>query len=294
MELPDDNAPTIPNRPVGPMSPPAGSPYDWMGEAAPLAPPPMPPLRQEGRPPRWDILSAAPAPGRAKNLSGFGIGFGVALVLLAVMALGLAGYLAFTAGPQSSTANNRTPPTATLAPNAPTPTLTATATPLPGIDPATAVNLVKNWYTFISNKQYSQAYSLLSADLQKQQTETQFAQQWNNTLSVTPENDITGTPEPDKSVVVTYHYQQLLMNSPDAVEYQAQATVNYDKGQLAITQLTKERIAATPTPVVTPTATPLPSGTPGPGTPTSTPTKAGTPTATPKAPTPTATPTQGP
>ena len=294
MFQPDENAPTVPNRPIGRNGPADLSPYDWMGEAAPLARPPEPPLVQEGQPPRWEVPPPAKPARQGMNMQGFGIGFAVALVILAIMALGLALYVAFTpASPVATTPAKA--PTQTLPPNSPTYTPTATATALPSIDPTSAQALVTQFYSAINNTQYQQAYNSLSTDLKKKQTLQSFTQQWQNMTVTLTDGGTTTTPGPDKGDTVVVQYQQAPTNGGNAESVQqflATVIVNYDaNGQIAITSIATQKQETTPTPISQPSPTPTVdpgSLTPSPA-PTTPVTPVITPTTKPKGPTPTPT-----
>ncbi len=285
MSMPDENAPTLPNRPDARR--PAGeiSPFIWEEDAAPLPAPPAPPISQVGQPPRWDVPPPPKAPRQGGNLRGFGVGFGIALVILAVMALGLALYVSLS--PSTPAMNNGS--VATYQPTGVKGQPTLTATPLVPISADLAVSLVKQFYTSINSAQYQQAYSLLSSGLQQQQTEQQFAQTWKNTLSVTLQDPITPTSGPGNAVTITTTYQQVLNDSAATTkQFTLTIVVDYDnKAQPRISKLTKQEVAL-PTPVPTVTATAAPQATPT--VPTTTTTPQATPATTPTAGTGTATP----
>ncbi len=259
MSMPDENAPTLPNRPDARMPAGEASPFLWEEDAAPLPAPPAPPISQVGQPPRWDVPPPPKAPRQGGSLRGFGVGLGIALVILAVMALGLALYVSLS--PATPTAQNGSGATAqsTSVNSQPTPTVT----PLAPISTDLAVSLVKQFYTSINSAQYQQAYSLLSSGLQQQQTEQQFAQTWKNTLSVTLQDPITPTTGPGKAVTITATYQQVLNDSAATTkQFTITIVVDYDnKAQPRITQLSKQEVAL-PTPVPTVTVTVAPPVTP--------------------------------
>src|SRR5271165_119046 len=111
MNVPDENAPTLPNRPVPAVPPQRRGSGPVSDEDS-----------TSGKPPRWNVPPAPKAPGVATpNLQSFGIGFGIALVVLALMALGLALFLAFNGAPTTSAVAQATA-TATTKPGEPSPT----------------------------------------------------------------------------------------------------------------------------------------------------------------------------
>jgi hypothetical protein len=266
--LPDDNSPTVPNRAV----PPAGQP-------APAAETPAQPpyLDSSGKAPLWQVArpqgQAGTTDTTGPRIGGFGLGFAISLAVLAVMALVLVLVL-------NSHNNNglvgevpTQPPTATVTPNAQTPT----ATPPPPVTTSAATSITTQFYTDISSQSFQAAYNLLGTDLQSSQNFGQFQQQWQNTQSLTvDQTSITANANADGSVTVSLNYTQVLNDNSSSV-VQAKARVAYDnQGNLRITALNLTATQNTPTPQVT--DTPIPTATPS-----DTPTATSSPTATPTA-----------
>ena len=267
--MPDDNAPTIPNRPA--LSP-----------GQPDAPGNLPPAsRAGGNQPVWQVPRAS-GPGNAKgaNLGGFGLGFGIALVVLAAMALVLV--VALTVNGKTGALGAVPTATATATPTQSPPQ--PTSTPLAAITKDIATGFVTQFYTDINSKSYQNAYNLLGSNLQASQNYGQFKQQWQDTQSSVDTADITVTPVGDGSgdvtVVVSYSLTQSNNGTITSSQNQATLTVGYEQGSLHILALNVTSVQATPTPIATatPTPTPVPTDTPTPAaSPTDTPTATSTP-----------------
>lgn len=280
---PDDNAPTVPNSAI----PPAGAPPG----AAPSPPPATPFIDDRGKAPVWQTAKP-PAVARPAGpmLGNVGLGFAIALFVLAVMVIGLIIALNVRGnnGARLGEVPTSTPsPTATQNPQTPT----ATALP-PAPSLAQAKTLVTNFYAFIAQQQYQGAYNLLSSQYQSQTSLQQFQQQWQNVQSIqVDQSSLTAKPDGGDStkVDVSVNYSQTNNDSSQAL-VQATLVVGYDQNNLRILSISASSTPATATPQ--PTQTPQPTNTPGPTpTPPATDTPQPTGTATD---TPTATATTGP
>lgn len=283
--MPDDNAPTVPNRAALPPNQPNVS-----GGLPPA--PDNTFIDDRGKAPVWQVAQPqGQAAATGSSLGGFGLGFGIALVVLAVMALGLVLALNVknnSGGVLGAAATNTPTATATSNPASPT------ATIVPVITTNAATGIVTQFYTYIGSQSLQQAFNLLGSNLQAPGL-NQFKQQWQNTQSLTLAPNLVVTPLNDGSgaVDVTANYALVQMDNGNQTASQNVAIlkVGFEQGTLHILAINVNSTQATPTPQVTatpqPTPTPQVTDTPTP-TPTATPT-AGTPTATP-----TATPTPGP
>jgi hypothetical protein len=254
---PDDNAPTIPNRPVPPP-----------GQGAPPPPPQTGYIEAGGRPPLWqpDQTGQSPAASSAASLNGFGLGFAIALAVLAVMVLGLIIALNYHSnqGNGGLGAVPTSTPLATPTPNV----LTPTATGVPPITAGIAEGVITQFYTNISSTEYQSAYNLLSSNLQSQQSVQQFQQQWQTIQLITVDpNSFRPTPNSDGSMTLDYSYETVQNGSsqPPSSLFQATANIGYDQGNLRILALTTTQQQATPTPQPSPTSGPTPSPFPTPG-----------------------------
>jgi hypothetical protein len=273
---PDDNAPTVPNSAI----PPAGAPP---GSASPPGAAPMPPapafIDDRGKAPVWQTAKTPVAQPAGPMLGNVGLGFAVALFVLAVMAIGLIIALNVRGNNGAALGEVPTPTvTATATQNPQTPT----ATPLP---PAPSLNkaktLVANFYGFITQQQFQGAYNLLGSQYQSQTSLQQFQQQWQNVQSIqVDQTSLTAQPDGGDStkVDVSISYAQTNTDNSQTL-VQALLLVGYDQNNLRILSISTNSTPATATPQ--PTQTPQPTDTPGPTpTPVATDTPQASPTAT--------------
>jgi hypothetical protein len=272
---PDDNAPTVPNAAI----PPAGTPPG----AAPNPPPAAPAfIDDRGKPPVWQSAKV-PAVARPAGpmLGNVGLGFAVALFVLAVMVVGLIIAL-------NVRGNNGAPlgavPTSTPSPTATQNPQTPTATPLPPAPSLTeAKTLVLNFYSAITGQQYQGAYNLLGSQYQSQTSLQQFEQQWQGVQSVQVDpSSVKAQPDSGDSTKVDVSVNYTQTNADNSqTSVQATLVVGNDQNSVRILSISTTSITATATPQ--PTQTPQPTNTPGPTAtpvPTDTPQATTTPTAT--------------
>ncbi len=258
MQGPDESSPTIPG------SQQTNRPPVWFetDDAQPMGNPTnAPPATNNGPPPVWDIPAPPQAPGApaGTNLRNFGLGFAIALILLAVMALVLIVVFAIDQKGTNVSQKSLTPqPTATFTPQPSKPT----STPLPPIDTTTAVNTAQSYYSFINSQAYQNAYNLRSQSYQSQHTLDQFVHSWQGTESVTVDpNSISANQGGSNTVNVSLTYTQTLSgNDGNATTNVVQATlqIGYDGGQVRILQIATQSVAPTQTPPPNPTETPTP------------------------------------
>lgn len=256
---PDENSPTIPDRQALRPGAANNSPYTWPDDAVPMPPPPnVGRANNGGAPPVWDIPAAPKPPG--PNLGGVGLGFGIAMIVLAAMALGLIIIISLNSSGGLLGHAQQTPlpsPTATL--NA----LTPTVTEQPPVTADGAKNLVGDYYNHIGAGAFTDAFNLLGSNLQQSIGGVdQFKQQWANTAGLTvDQNSVQATPQ-GNTYVVTLNYTQVINQGGPATLKMAQAslTVGYEQGQLRI--LNQTVVDVTPTVSPSPAATPIPTSTP--------------------------------
>ncbi len=254
---PDDNAPTIPNRPVVPP-----------GSGAPPPPPQPGYIEAGGRPPIWQPSQPdqTSPPQSTSTLNGFGLGFAIALSLLAVMALGL--IIALNVHTNKGNGGLGAVSTSTPQPTSTQNLMTPTATGVPPITASVAEGVISQFYTNISATEYQSAYNLLSSNLQSQQSLQQFQQQWQNVQLITVDaSSFQPVPNSDGSLTLNYAYL-IVQNTgaqPPSTLFQATANVGYDQGNLRILALTTQQQQTTPTPAPSPTSGPSPSPFPTPG-----------------------------
>lgn len=238
---PDDNSPTIPDRPAlrpGAPLPPLGGNAD-----------------NGGKPPVWD-LPVTPKP-LDQLQGGVGLGFGIAMIVLAAMVLGLVIIISLNSSGGLLGHAQLTPapsPTATL--NA----LTPTATAPPAVTADTATNLVNDYYNNISAGAFTDAYNVLGSNQQQAIGGIdQFKQQWAATVGLTVDkNSVQATPQGSAYIVTLTYTQVINAGGPATLKTeQATLTVGYEQGQLRILNQTK--IDVTPTVEPSPAATPIPT-----------------------------------
>jgi hypothetical protein len=260
MQGPDEGSPTIPG-PQQPNRPPVWFESD---DAQPMGNPTnAPPATNNGPPPVWDIPTTPQAPGGgpSPNLRNFGLGFAIALIVLAVMALVLiVVFVVDQNGTKVAQTSATALPTQTFTPQPSKPT----STPLPPIDTTTAANTAEQYYTFINSQQYQSAYNMLSQNYQSQHTLDQFTQSWQNTESVTFDpNSVSANAGSDNTVNVNLTYTQTLNDNTSKV-VQATLRVGYDGGLVRILKISTQNVAPTETPPPNPTETPTPEISPTP------------------------------
>ena len=263
--MPDDNAPTVPNRPA--LSP---SQPNVPGTPSPVG-------RAGSNQPVWQIPRASgPTNASGAKFGGFGLGFAIALVVLAAMVLVLVVALNLNNG-KSGALGVVPPATATVTPTQSPPQ--PTATPFAAITKDAATGIVTQFYTNINSGSFQNAYTMLGKNLQASQNFGQFKQQWQGTSSLIVDTAaITFNTLGDGTVTEQYAYSwaQTTNGTTTSSQNQATVTIGYEQGNLHILALSVMSVQDTPTPSATATPTATPTDTP---TPTASPTDTPTPTA---------------
>jgi len=116
-----------------------------------------------------------PSPARKRNLRPWLLFLSLSLILALVL-----GGIFISRQIVGANANNQSPAT-TPAVSPPSPTPTPSPTPV-GVTPQQAQTLVQQYYNYINQKDYQDAYNLLGAKLQQGQTYNQFSSGFANTI----------------------------------------------------------------------------------------------------------------